>query len=116
MKQYLYLARRDKRGLKLVTILKGESFVNAPLTDLKELNLPPVWQREIEKIIWNNRMLYEPRIETAESFQELQGRLKHRGYTRLPSGPVMMLNLTGEAPKADISSCPVRRIMIQKGD
>lgn len=90
--------------------------VNAPIKDLKDLQLPDLWKREIEKIIYNNRMLYEPRIESSPSFQELKDRLRGRGYTELPLGAVQMLNLSGfaKAPIANVSSCEVKKTMLRK--
>jgi len=61
-------------------------------------------------------MLYEPRIESAESFQELKDRLKLRGFTQLPLGAVQMLNLGGfrNAPIANTNSCEVKKTMLRK--
>lgn len=115
-KLYLYLARRDKKGIKLLTVLKGNQTVNSEVKELKSLNLPITWQKEIEQAVFNNKMLYEPRIESADSFQDLKERLKMRGYTQLPIGAVQMLNLGGfrKAPVANTSSCEVKKTMMRK--
>jgi hypothetical protein len=113
---YLYLASRSKSGIKVITVLKGDKAVNSALTDLRRLNLPAVWEREIQRIITDHRMLYEPRVETAENYATLRQRLKERGFTNLPVGEISMLHLGdyAKAPKANTSSCTVRKTMIRK--
>lgn len=69
---YLYLASRSKQGIKLITVLQGESIVTSRVTDLSNLKLPQIWERRIYQIIYDNRMLYEPWIEAATDFNELR--------------------------------------------
>ena len=113
---YLYLASRSKQGIKLVTVLQSEEVVNSKLSSLEELNIPRIWQQKIGQIIHENRMLYEPRLETAENFEQLRGRLKNRGYTKLPMGAVPLLHMQAykKAPVADTSSCKIRKTMLRK--
>jgi lysylphosphatidylglycerol synthetase-like protein (DUF2156 family) len=59
-------------------------------------------------------MLYELWVESASSYQELKERLKERGYSNLPMGFSPMLNLGGNPPKANTSSCEVRKTMIRR--
>jgi hypothetical protein len=117
-KLFLYLARRDKKGIKLITMINGDKSVNMRLTSLQDLDLPKAWQNQIEKIIYENRMLYEPWIESAESFQDLKDRLRYRGYCQLPLGAISMLNLGGsrKAPVANTSACKSVRTMLRKND
>ena len=113
---YLYLASRSKKGMKLITVLQGEQAVNSKLNDLTNLSLPPVWQKKIAQIIHDNRMLYEAHIESADSFQQLSERLKHRGYSNVPSGAIPMLHMQAykKAPVADTSKCKITKTMIRK--
>lgn len=113
---YLYLASRSKQGVKLVTVLQSEETVNDRLSSLEQLSIPQIWQRKIAQIIHDNRMLYEPRLETAKDFEELKGRLKGRGYTKLPMGAVPLLHMQAyrKAPMADTSSCKITKTMIRK--
>ena len=113
---YLYLANRNKDGIKLVTVLQGTETMNADLTNLEKLNLPQVWEKQISRIIHDHRMLYHPRIESAKSFRELRSRLENRGFKNIPSGANPLLNLKAysRAPIADTSSCKVKRTMIRK--
>jgi hypothetical protein len=102
--------------MKLVTVLQSESVVTSPLTDLSILGLPETWQRRIAQIINDNRMLYEPWIETAADFNELRERLKGRGFTDIQSGATPLLDFKAykQAPVAETSSCKVSRTMLRK--
>ena len=113
-KLYLFLASRSKKGIKLITTLKGDSVVSSKVNDISELQLPQVWQREIAKIANDNKMHYELRLESATDYNELRQRLKNRGYRDLPQGPNQMLHLDGRAPVANTSSCKVKRTMTRK--
>ena len=58
---FLYLARRDKKGLKLVSVFQGEHTYPIRLQDVPLLNLPNQKESEIKRIIpTNNRMYWEP--------------------------------------------------------
>lgn len=113
-KLYLYLASRSKKGIKLITTLKGEGVVSSKVTDLSSLELPAIWQKKITQIINENKMLYEPYLESAVDYNDLRSRLKERGYSDLPLGPNNMVHIDGKAPKANTSSCKVRRTMTRK--
>ena len=114
----MYLASRSKQGIKLLTILTGESIVTARLTDIKTLKLPQLWEVKIQQLIHENRMLYEPWVESAKNYNELRDRLKNRGFRDLPMGPNPMLDIAAytSAPKADTSSFKIRRTMIRKAE
>lgn len=93
----------------------GNETVSSSVVNLTDLNLPQVWEREINKIIYNNRMLFELRIESASDYNELKERLIHKGYTNIPQGQNQMLNLgNGKKPIANVSSCKVQQTMIRK--
>lgn len=79
-------------------------------------NLPVVWQKQIESIVYENRMLYDANIETASDYNELRDRLKQRGYTNLPMGASPIINLLkfGNPPTANVSSVNAIRTMLQK--
>ena len=99
-----------------MTVLQSESVITSKLTDLEDLNLPITWQRRISQIIHDNRMLYEPWVETANNFNELSSRLKGRGYSNVPMGAIPLLDFKAysTAPVADTTSCKVTRTMIRK--
>lgn len=87
------------------------------ITNINDLKLPLNWQKEIQKIITDNVMLYEPLMETAPSSAELISRLKHRGYTNLPMGLPQALNFLkfDNIPIANISSKNIKKTMLRKG-
>lgn len=67
--------------------------------DLSSYNLPQAWEEAIGKMIYDERMDWEPWIQTAESFKELRKSLYKRGYKHLPmhSTPkIIMPNLRNE--------------------
>jgi len=102
--------------MKLITVLQSKEAVNGKLDDMTSLNLPKVWERKIAQIIHDNRMLYEPRLETAKDFNELRSRLKHRGYSDIPMGanPMLDMKAYAKAPEANTSSVKVQKTMIRK--
>lgn len=113
---YLYLASRNKQGIKLITVLQGAETVNSDVEDLSQYHLPPVWERQIGRLIHEHRMLYVPRIESARDFRELVERLKNRGFSNLPMGatPILHMQAYAKAPVADTSSCKVHQTMVRK--
>lgn len=80
------------------------------------MNLPQIWERKIQQIILENKQLYEPWIESAENYIELRQRLKERGFSDLAMGPNPLLNMEahGKPPKADTSSCEIKRTMLRR--
>ena len=86
------------------------------MVDLTNLGLPLKWQKEIAKIIMDNRMLYEPLMETAKDFMELKKRLKHKGYTNLPMGSPQMINFLefGMPPALNTNGMKPKKTMLQK--
>ncbi len=84
MRIYLYLTKRNKQDLKLVMILQGLKTLPTRLEDVETLRLPPVISQEVAEIIRQNRMEWEPWIESAENYAELKLKLEQRGYRNLP--------------------------------
>lgn len=110
------MASRSKKGIKVITVLQGNSIISSKLENVKSLSLPSLWEKKINQIIKENHMLYEPWIESAKDFEELKQRLKGRGFNELPMGLTVILNLPSydNAPKADTSSCKVKKTMMRK--
>jgi hypothetical protein len=78
--------------------------------------LPQIWERQIAQIVHDNRMLYEPQIETASDYEELKTNLKNRGFTDLPIGANLLLRMDsyGKAPIAKTSDIKSIKTMIPK--
>lgn len=86
-KIYLYLARRDKKGIRVLTTFSSheQSCICTRLNNIKSLKLNTSLERELEEVIHANRMMWEPWVSCASSFEELKSILKNRGYSEIPS-------------------------------
>lgn len=82
---YIYLARRDKRGIKVISgfNFKGKAYATR-VEDISRLGLSPQVAGLVSKEAYENRMDYELFIESAESFDDLKISLQNRGYSNLP--------------------------------
>ena len=116
MRMYLYLGRRDKKGVQIVTVLDGPKVAPTRLTDLSALKLPAQMAESVEQIIYDNRMYWEPWIESADSYQDLRQALIKRGYRELAfnSRPVYEGTSLYSPPPADTSKVPPRKTMVGK--
>lgn len=82
---YIYLARRDKKGIKVVSGFNFEGKAYAMrVEDISRLGLSPQVSALVSKEAYENRMEYELFIESAESFDDLKRSLQNRGYSNLP--------------------------------
>jgi hypothetical protein len=83
---YLYLARRDKSGVRIIARLAGREQLPIRLSGnlLATTGLPPTWYEEINQMIYDSRMLWEPWIQSANSYDEFRANLKTRGYSNIP--------------------------------
>jgi hypothetical protein len=82
---YLYLARRDKKGIKIISIFPGNGdYPYTRLTDIKTMNLSSKLTGNISNTIYTNRMLWEPWVEGADDYKTLRESLRKRGYSNIP--------------------------------
>jgi hypothetical protein len=82
---YVYLARLDKKGMKVIgSIPFGQKVYATKVSDIEKLNLKPELSAKIAKEAYENRMMYELYLESADSFEDLKGSLRKRGYSSLP--------------------------------
>lgn len=81
---YLYLTRRDKFSVRILAKLKGNPQLPVRVNDLSLLQLPKEWEIQLGQIIYDSRMLWEPWIESEDSYQNLRSKLKNRGYSNIP--------------------------------
>lgn len=84
MKNYLYLARRDKSTIKMLAILTGGEHPASRIADVKQLNLAIELEQKIIIQTKENKMLWELWLESATDYVDLKSKLKRRGYTNLP--------------------------------
>lgn len=105
--------------MKLIATLQTKKQTATPPTKIENisiLELPQLWERKIQQIIYENRALWEPWAESANNFEEIKKRLKDKGYTQLPIGHNPMLNLDArkDHPIANTNSFKAIRTMIRK--
>ena len=100
---WIYLGRRDKSGIKILSQFRGKKIMATRVTNVADLQLPTDYQEIIEKEIYNNRFLYEPWIESAASYSELKDKLSNRGYYNLPVSNVPMYGTTSTTNSPEIS-------------
>jgi hypothetical protein len=81
---YLYLARRDKKGIKILTAFKGDKIGRTSVSDIKKLGLPEDLAQSISSTVHENRMLWEVWLESADNFNKLREKLIKKGYSNLP--------------------------------
>lgn len=82
---YIYLARLDKKGIKVLTAFEyAQKVYPTKITDISELNLNTQMSNLITKETYENRMQYVLYAESAPTFNDLKSSLKNRGYTNLP--------------------------------
>jgi len=93
-KLYIYLANRNKNGVKILTILScKDNFNPTKIIDVSKLGLEDIeLENKINKYFYDNRMYWDLFLETAISFKELKKSLKNRGYKDLPSFGGVMFN------------------------
>lgn len=94
MSLFIYLIRRDRKEIKIITTLKGGNCVPRRLNDLKPLKLPKAVHDAIEKNMEANKMLWEVWIESANSVQDLSVSVKNRGIQGFPLKPQPLVILS----------------------
>ena len=114
---YLYLARRDKAGIRILARLKSTNRLPTILNEagLISLQLPSSWYKEISQTIYESRMLWEPWIQSVTTFEEFRNSLKKRGYTNIPvsSQPEFIVS-TVETQIVNVSRLPQNKTMLRK--
>ena len=111
---YLYLGRRDKKGIRILAKFQGTSQMATRIDNLAAL-IPPELAGPINQIIYDSRMMWEPWIESADSYNDLRASLKMRGYSGVPVSPQPEYSPAAtQKPIVDTSSLPQRTTMLRK--
>lgn len=98
-KSYLYLTRRDKKGIKLLMTFPSKT--DQPpvrVSDVKQLFLPESITAKVKEEVSTNRMTHELWIESADSYQDLKAKLTKRGYTGLPINQTIIIMMEDKKP------------------
>lgn len=85
MKLYLYLGKRNKQGIKIISVFNN---INHPVTrikNIKELSLNAEMEQFVSGLTYEYRMDWELFIESAENYEKLLQQLMKRGYSNLSS-------------------------------
>jgi len=113
---WLYLARRDSKGIRILTVMRGRPLTTTRIDDISILQLPQSWEVEIDQIISDERMMWEPFIESSEDYTTLKTTLKKRGYTNLPlNGEPEFLRSEVPVPTINVSKLPRQNSMLRRG-
>ena len=81
---YLYLAKNDRKGLKILTVFKNKPTVPAiQIENISLLHLPQGFTDKLQQAVNANSTLYTTWIETANNFEELKTQMYRRGYSNM---------------------------------
>lgn len=92
MKIYVYLAHRDKEGIKLMGNFNSNQEVHQKISNTAELKLPKDLEKAISSAAYENRMKWDLWIESAIDFKDLSKKLKNRGFKNIPSHSLSLFN------------------------
>jgi hypothetical protein len=110
---WLYLAKRDKKGIQILANFLSRDLSPIRLDDIKRLTLPLSWESKILEYIQQNRIDWEPWVQTEEEFDDLKKNLKARGYSDIPSNGQPMISVTPQLV-VNINNFPKEKSMIKK--
>lgn len=92
---YAYLARRDKKGVKIITSFPHNNTISPTRIDpknLRSMNMDTGTHSKVFSEAHSNRMEYELYFETADSFESLRKSLAKRGYSKIPNHKTSSMN------------------------
>lgn len=112
---YLYLTRRDKTGVRIIAKLKSQPQIAVRIENLNSFNLPMGWSDQIDQIIYDSRLLWEPWVESSSSYDELRADLKLRGYSNVPLNPRPEFTPSvTQTPLVNVAHLPLKTTMLRK--
>ena len=112
---WIYLARRDKKTIRLLTTLGTGQCLPTRLSNLGDLGISSESQAELSKIIHENRFEWEPWMESADSYRTLKRNLLYRGFGHLPlNNKLEIFPLEKVNPQKVIGS-PTQKSMLRRG-
>lgn len=112
MQHFLYMLRRDKKGMILLMVFNGEKISKTVIHDFKILGFDKEKTKTLEDFYIPHKMNYEVILESSDDFNSLKKRLLERGYRNLPvSNQPQFSNWKRENP---INFLKTQKIMLQK--
>ena len=116
-KIYLYLARRDKSSIRILSILGFGICLPTRLNDdnLQRLSLGYAKESNILNIVTSEKMDWELWVESSESFQSLKQSLSQRGYRGFPLNDNPELFTMGSMISQEtLNQLPNQKTMLRK--
>jgi len=111
---YLYLAARNRRGIRVLATLQGPPLAATRISDLNDLGLSAQQIAEVKASVESNRMDWELWAESAKDSKELAANLKARGYQRVaPARPELSFGNYRVSCNHRMPDCT--KTMIRKG-
>lgn len=110
---WLYLAKRDKKGIQILAKFLSRELSPTKLDSIRKLTLPLSWESRIFDYIEQNKINWEPWVQTETNFEALKAQLKKRGYSDIPSNGQPMIPI---APIliVNVNNFEIKKSMIRK--
>jgi len=110
---WLYLAKRDKKGIQIIANFLCRDLDPIKLDDIKRLALPLSWESKIFEYIQQNKMEWEPWVQTENDFDSLKRNLKTRRYSDIPANGQPMISVVPQIT-VNVNNFPAQKSMIRK--
>ncbi len=81
---YIYLSKRDKKGVRILLVFSSQEHIPERVTDLTKLPIEINVRKKLEQIIYDERFNWEPWIESAKTYDDFKVKLRKRGYIGIP--------------------------------
>ena len=85
------------------------------IDDVQTIGLPLEIASELKQIIYDNRIYWEPWIQSADTFDDFRAALKIRGYTNIPLSSQPEIYSTTSSTTVNIKLLPQKTTMVRKG-
>src|SRR5581483_3568146 len=89
-KIYLYLAGRDKKGIKVLATLSGPPLAATRINNPADLGLSASQVAEVNSAVYGNRMDWELWAESAENARQLEEQIRGRGFQNVAATRPML--------------------------
>ena len=84
LKTWMYLGRRDKTEVRIIASVLSKPMSPISITNINQIDLPLLWQEEINQIIEQNKLLWEFWLYQAVDYRTLRYELKKGGDSNIP--------------------------------
>jgi hypothetical protein len=110
---WLYLAKRDKKGIQILAKFLCRELDPIKLDNIKRLALPLSWESKIFEYIEQNKLQWEPWVQTEDDFDVFKKSLKIRGYSDIPANGQPMISVLPQIV-VNVNNFPEQKSMITK--